>query len=456
MATVIRENIAPLHDKLTVNITKEDYLPTFDKNLKEYAKKANIPGFRKGMVPAGLIKKMYGQNLFNEDILKNVEKHLGNYLTTEKLDIFAQPLPLNNNISSMDMNSTKDYSFSFDVGLKPNFTVDLAAITPIKYVVDVTDTMIDEEVARLQTRFGNMTEPETISNDEQVLNVTFTEVDEEGNVPENGINKPNSLIVKYFHPNFRPQLMGLKKDDVVDVHIATAFEDKERAAVLEDLGLDKNEAASADRTFKMTITKIGFVEAANLDETFFAAAYPAKEIKTIEDFRATVKEDISAYYASQSRNQIFDQIYHGLVDNTSIDFPATFLKRWLQVGTEKMRSAEEAEVEYPNFCKQLTWTLVSTKLQEEEKVEVLPNDIKDFAKAQLFQYMGGQMDMMGENNQWIDDYANRMLQDKKFVEDAYQRISTEKLFAALENRVSTKDESISVEAFAEKVKPHNH
>ena len=456
MAKVIRENVGLLTDKLTVTISTEDYLSAFDKNLKQYAKTANIPGFRKGLVPAGLIRKMHGANLFQEEVLKTVEKEMNSYMFVHKLDIFAQPLPVENDARTLDCNNPKDYTFAFEIGLKPAFDLDVKSINVTKFKIDVTDAMIDDEVARLQTRFGKMTEPETVTNDEDVLNVNFTELDVEGNAPEAGINKANSVLVKYFTDDFKKKVLGLKVDDVLNVHLATAFGDTERAAILEDLGLDKNEAGSADKTFKMTITKIGFVEKAEMNDEFYVAAYPSKDIKTEEAFRAAVKEDIVVYHDAQSRNQMSDQIYHYLLDNTAMEFPETFLKRWLKVGGEKPKTDAEVAIEYPSFTNQLKWTLISSKLIADNKIEVLPNDIKAFAKAQLFQYMGGQMNMLGENNQWVDDYADRMMQDKKFVEDSYQRISTEKVFASLEANVTGTEEAISAEAFAEKLHNHHH
>ena len=259
MATINRENIGLLHDKLIVTLNKEDYFGNFEKNLKQYAKTANIPGFRKGMVPAGMIKKMHGQSVFQDEVLKTVEKEMNQYLNSEKLEIFAQPIPLENEGSKLDMNNPGEVKFAFEIGLKPEFDSNASTINVTKYVVTVTDAMIQEEVERLQTRNGIMTEPETVDSEEHVLNVTFTELDAEGNVLEAGINKANSLLVKYFAPAFRGQLLGKKKDDIVDVHLATAFEDKEREVVLADLGLNKDEAGSADKTFKMTLTKIGFV-----------------------------------------------------------------------------------------------------------------------------------------------------------------------------------------------------
>ena len=456
MATVTRENIGLLNDKLTVTILKDDYYPSFEQSLKKYAKTANIPGFRKGMVPVGVVKKMYGHGVFTEEVLKNVEKSLNDYLTSEKLEIFAQPLPLDSDASHINVNEPKDYTFNFEVGLKPEFELDASTIKVTRYKIEVTEAMIDEEVDRLRVRNGKMTEPEEVTNDENVLNVTFAEADADGNVLEGGIVKDNSLLVKYFSESFRSNFHGKKKDDTVLIQLKAAFDEKELDFILTDLGLTKDNKEDADKYFKLTISKVGFVEKAELDETFFIAVYPNKEIKTTEEFRAAVKEEIENYNAAQSSNQVHDQIYHHLLDHVHIDLPESFLKRWIQTGGEKPKTAEEAETEYPSFASQLKWSLASNKLMEENKIEVLPEDIRDFAKQQLFQYMGGQLGALGDNQQWIEDYANRMMQDKKFVEDSYHRISTEKMFSAVEKLVHTTEELISAEDFASKLHHHHH
>lgn len=453
MATVTRENIGLLTDKLTVTLNKEDYFSGFEQSLKKYAKNANIPGFRKGMVPAGLVKKMYGQSVFTDEVLRTVEKELNTYLTKEELDIFAQPLPLDNDARALDMNNPADVSFAFEIGLKPSFDIDAKKIKVTRYVINVTDEMMNQEIERLQVRNGKMTEPEAVTGDDNVLNVKFIESDKDGNEVEAGISKDNSLLVKYFEEKFRKKLMGKKNEDTVVLQLEKAFEDKEREAILADLGLT---AEDGKRYFKLLITKVGLVEKAELNAELFASVYPNAEITTEEAFRTEVKKEIENYYAQQSRNQVHDQIYHHLVDHISMEFPESFLKRWLQTGGEKPKTAEEAEKEYPGFVNQLKWTLVSSKLATDNKIEVAPDDIREFAKQQLLSYMGGQLGALGDNQQWVDDYTNRMMQDRKFVEDSYHRISTEKLFALLESQVTAKEEIISAEAFAEKLHHHHH
>ena len=261
MATVARENVGLLTDKLIVKISKDDYFTSFDKKIKEYAKTANIPGFRKGMVPVGMVKKMYGPSIFTDEVLKTVEKELYTYLSTEKPDIFAQPLPLENDVRGLDMNNPADYEFGFEIGLKPAF--ELAPLNKAKltlHKVKATDEQVQEEVVRMQIKGGKMTEPETIDNEENVLNVLFTESDKDGNVVEGGIEKENSVILKYLTAAAQKQFTGKKKDDTVVIKLSEAFDADKLEMMLQDLGFAKEDKAAADKFFKLTIVKVGLVE----------------------------------------------------------------------------------------------------------------------------------------------------------------------------------------------------
>jgi trigger factor len=459
MATVTRENVGLLTDKITVNIAKGDYLPSFEKALKNYGKQANIPGFRKGMVPAGLIKKMYGNSVFTDEVLRTVEKELTTYMSNEKLEIFAQPLPLpENDARQIDMGNPADYSFAFEVGLKPAFTLaDLGSAKPTFHKVDVTPEMVEEEVERQRTRNGKMTEPETVGSDENVLNLHFTETDASGEPVEGGISKDNSLLVKYFNEATRPKWIGLKKGDFIVLQPSAAFDEKERVWVLNDLGLAKEDVAGADKYFKAAITKVGLIEKADFNEELFKAAYPDKNIKTEAEFRDSIKEQIQAYWDGQSRNQLQHNLYHELLDHTHIDFPEDFLKRWMQTGGEKPKSQTEVEQEFPSFVNQLKWTLIVDKVIHDNGIDVTQDEIKGFARQQLLGYMGGQLDQPGGGEQpWIADYVQRMMQDRKFVEDTVHRIQTEKVFGWAETQIKPVEKAISQAEFQHLVEGHQH
>ena len=210
MATITKESIGRLHDKLTVKLEKSDYLPSFEKVVKDYSKKANIPGFRKGQVPAGLIKKMYGVSLFTDEVLKTVDRELVNYIQADKLEIFAQPLPLEMDITQIDFNNPAEYTFHFEVGVKPEFDLpDWKKTKTINYKVEITASMIDDEVSRLRKSYGNLKE-ERGHTEENRVDLSFIEVDENGaEVPE-GIKKDNLLLVKQFAVGSRPAFIGKK------------------------------------------------------------------------------------------------------------------------------------------------------------------------------------------------------------------------------------------------------
>lgn len=453
MATVVRENIALLNDKIIIKVGKEDYLPSFEKKLKEYSKTVNIPGFRKGMVPAGMIKKMYGPSIYTDEILKTVEKQLYNYLETEKPDIFAQPLALDADIRKLDVNNPADYEFGFEIGLKPAFEIaPLVNANATLHIVTATEEMLQQEVDRMLIKGGKMTEPETVESEEAVLNILFSEVDKDGNTIEGGIEKENSVIVKYFTADVQKQFMGKKKEESVVLQLSAAFEKDKLEAFVQDLGIDKEDAKAANKYFKLAIVKIGLVEKRELNEEFFNEVFPGAAVATEEEFRKKLKEEIEQYWNGQSSNQLHDQLYHYLLEETKIEFPDQFLKRWLQVGGEERKTPEQAEAEFPGFSNQLKWTLISDKIVKENKLEVSAEELKESMRAEVMRYFGG-MSMSGDTS-WLDSYVDRMLKDEKQVDASYRRLITDKLFNWAQQQVTPVEKQVTGEELT--AMQHNH
>ncbi len=455
MATVVRENIGLLHDKIIVNIEKSDYLPAFEKKLKEYGKTANIPGFRKGMVPAGMIKKMYGASIFSDEILKGVEKQLYTYLNDEKPEIFAQPLPLESDMSKIDINNPIDYAFNFEIGLKPDYSLPEFSKANITFhKVTVTEDMVNEEMNRMQIKAGKMTEPEIIDNDENVLTVLFTESDDSGIPVEGGISKENSVLLKYFTPEMQEQLRGKKAGDSFIFQLDKSFPADKLELMLQDLGFDKNDAEAAKKYFKLEVVKIGLVEKREMNEELFNEVFPGRNIKSEEELREALKGEIQQYWDAQSRNQMHDQLYHFMLDETKMEFPESFLKRWLQTGGEKPKSADEAENEYPAFNNQLKWTLISDRIIRENELEVSNEELREHMKTEVMRYFGTMN--MGEDMSWLDAYMDRMMKDEKQVDATYRRLITEKLFGHIETQVTPEEKAVSSEELTAMQHNHNH
>ena len=455
MATVARDNIGLLNDKITIKVSKEDYFPSFEKKLKEYSKTVNMPGFRKGMVPAGLIKKMYGPSIFTDEVLKTVEKELYTYLDTEKPEIFAQPLALDADIRSMDVNNPDDYEFGFEIGLKPAFEIaplGKAKITMNK--VNVSDEMLQEEVSAMQAKGGKLNEVEAIESEETEITLLFTECEKEGTIIEAGIQKEISVLLKDFSSATQKQLKDKKKEDTLVVQLSKAFEEDKIDIVLNQLGLEKDDKTSAKKFFQLTIVKIALLEKRELDETFFKEVFPGTTVATEDEFRKKLKEEIEQYWDGQSRNQLHDQLYHYLLDDTKIEFPAEFLKRWLQTGSEQRKTAQQAEEEYPTFCNQLKWTLISDRLIKENDLQVKPEELKASMKAEVMRYFS-QMSIIGDDTSWLDTYVDQMMKDEKQVDATYRRLITDNLFKYVESQVKPNEKLVTVEELAA-MQHHHH
>jgi len=366
-------------------------------------------------------------------------------------------LPDEINLRQLNMNSPAEYHFSFEIGLKPEFTlVDLATLKTTRFKVQVTDEMINNEIARLQNRYGTMKDEDTINSDENILNVAFIEVDENGNELSEGIRKDNSLLVKYFAESIRKDLMGKTKNDYIIITLQSAFEDKEREWVISDLGLGKDDTSAVNKRFKMLITKVGLLEKKELNQEFFNQLYPAGDVTSEADFRNKIKDEIRAYWDGQAKSQLQHQAYHELLDRTEIKFPEDFLKKWMksQGQNEETKTDEQIEKEFPTFINQLKWTLISDKIVSENGIQVNPDEIRNFARQQLFGYMG--MGALDEEQPWVKDYVEKMMKDRKFIEDAYNRIQSQKILEWAESLLKPEDQQISAEDFTKLVETHQH
>ena len=248
--------------------------------------------------------------------------------------------------------------------------------------------------------------------------------------------------------------MGKKVDDVITVQLSKAFDEDKLAMILQDLGFEKDNKDAAKKYFNLEIVKIGLVEKRALDETFFKEIYPAKDIKTEDELKASIKEEIQQYWDAQSKNQLQDQLYHYLIDETKMEFPAEFLKRWLQTGGEKPKTAEEAEAEFPGFSNQLKWTLISDKLIQDNKLQVTNEELRDNMKAEIMRYFG--TINLGDDAGWIESYIDRMMKDEKQVDSSYRRLITDKLFNFIETQVKPKEKEVTGEELNGMMHTHHH
>jgi trigger factor len=444
MATVSRENIGTLHDKLTVKLEKEDYLPAFEKKLKQYAKTANVPGFRKGMVPTSMLKKMYGQAVFTDEVLHTAGHKLEEYLSKEKLAIFAQPMALPNDTLKLDMNNPSEVDLSFEIGLKPEFDVDAVKSKThlTRYRVDVSDKMVEDEVTRTARRYGKVEEHETINGKEDIVYSTYELCDSEGNVIAESQKTEDTVRLENLPAKLQSIIMGKKAGDTLVLRPADIAEGDELTAFLKDPLKQGPEAAN--NYYKFTITKVGLLMPHELNAELFAQVFQNAEVKDEAEFKSKIKEELSREFERISNDRLHNEIFELLVHNTPLQLPVPFLKRWMKEGGEKPKSETEVETEFGSFEHQLRWTLISDKLIIDNNIQVGEEEVMNDIKNKVLAYFGMQAD---DDAPWLESYMAKVSKDEKTIDETYRRLLYEKLFKTLESKFDVAEKQVSEEEF---------
>jgi trigger factor len=445
MATVTRENIGTLHDRINVKLSKEDYLPSFEKSLKHYAKSANVPGFRKGMVPAGMVRKMYGQSLFSDEILRTASSQLEDYLKKEAVAIFAQPMIVRNDQPlRLDMNAPSEVDFSFEIGLKPDFE-----LTPLKnktkltrYKVAVADKMVDDEVERIKRRYGKAEDQETVTNKDNIIYCKYEACDEAGNVLAESQMVEDTALLEKMPAKLQEMLMGKKAEDTLVFKPADVCTTEELPGFMKDpfkLGVE-----SANQHYKMTLTKVAQLIPAELTPELFGQVFQNADVADEAAFRELIRTELGREYERISRERLQNEMFEVLVHQTPIQLPVDFLKRWLKEGGEKPKTEAEVEKEFPGFDHQLRWTLISDKLILDNKISVSRDEVMEDLKTRVLAYFGMTTD---EDAPWLESYMVKVAKDEKTLDETYRRLLFDKLFLFLETQFNMEEKEVGEEEF---------
>jgi trigger factor len=456
MAIITQTNLGMLHEKISVTIQKSDYLPAYEKALKEYAKKATLPGYRKGMIPPSTIKRMYGTNILNDEILKKAGKEIESYVVAQKLKFFGRPLPVDNGTPfRFDVNNPQDYTFDFEIGLQKDFAI--TALDGSKsmdaYKVIVTEQMIDEEVEKVRYRAGKMSDIELIGHEDDVINVTFN-----ANGSDAEAKQTNSLLVKYFSADSQAKLMGKAVNDTIEIILGSAFDDKLLPAILKDLNLDPTDESAKGLYYNMTIDKIGHVEKAVLDAGLFDDIYKGAGIADEADFRARLQSEIQGYWDGQGRNKLHNEMYEMLVHETEIDIPTQFMKRWIAEGGEKPKPMAEVEAEWSKYDHSMRWELICGKIANENQINVSREEVEQGIRNSVKQYFA-QMGMMADMNtdaEWMQGVVDKQMKDANATNEIYNQVMTEKLFGFLETKMQINFKEVALEEFMSAPSKHHH
>ncbi len=450
MAEVIRENIGNLHDKLIINVSKELYMPSVEKSLKEYAKKATIPGFRKGMVPTGMIRKMYGQSTLYDEVTRKASYLLEEYLKKENLSIFGSPMVLpRNQPLPLDINKPVDVEFEFEIGLKPEFDIAsvISAATINRYTIIVDDKLIDNEIERLKIQHGVKEYKEIISDkDDYVYLNTKLEGEVESEHETDDQNNPEEADVEIelskLPIKIQEILMGKTKGETLLFIPGEVTSESELDAFLADTL--KMSDDKSNENIEIKIVNIASVKPLEMGEELFTKVYNNPEIADETSFREQLQKELTAEFNRITNERLQNEIFELLVHNTNISLPIPFLKRWLMEGGENVKTVEEVENEFGSFEHQLRWQLITDKIIIENKLNVSREEVEETVKAQVLNYFG-----IGnaESKAWLDSYVDKVMKDKKMLEETYLNIMSQKIFVFLETQFKFKDTVIEEAEF---------
>ncbi len=431
---ITRNNIDALNAVVTIELERNDFQENVDKVLSNYKKNANIPGFRKGHVPMSLVKKQYGMAVMFEEVNKLLQEKLNTYLTEEKIDILGNPLPV-----AKDVDWEADtLSFDFELGLVPEFKVDLAAKNNItKYTIVADDEMLNEQVEYIQKQYGKLVSKEKVEEGDDIRVKAVNTAEGIENTASFNIN---DIRTKTNQKKF----VGKKTGDEVVVSTKGLFEDDHKLMNVLKVEHDKVHGLDIEVTF--TIEEVTTTEKAELNQEFFDKLFGEGEVTSVEQLKEKIKEDSEKQFAAQADQKFNNDVIEFLVENTKFDLPETFLKKWLQTVSETPMTEEQAAEEYVKSEKGLRYQLIEGKIITENGLQVTFEELKDYTsnliKEQMAQF--GQTDPSDAD---VENIVARVLSNQEEVRRISGQLMNEKLLKLFEEKVSANSKEVSFKEF---------
>ena len=436
---ITKENVDALNAILKVDIVAEDYKDKVTEVLNDYRKKANIPGFRKGNVPMGMVRKQYGKSVMIDEVNKLLQEGLNKFLVEEKLDILGNPLPVVKDDFSWD---TDKFSFEFELGLAPEFDVDVKGKNKItEYKIVATDDLIDKEVENIQNRYGKLI---TLEEGEEHANVTGTFVNE-----EEGINKKSTFLVNDLKgKKNEKKFIGAKVGDVIELETKKLFEEDYKLS--QALGVTKEVADELDVKVTFTIEEISKTEPADLDQELFGKLFPDGSVTTVTELKEKIKQDAEGQFQQQADQQLLNAVTEHFIESTKFELPAEFLQKWLQTAGEQELSEDEAKEEYNKSEKGLRYQLIEGKIMKDNDIKLeyaeLLDYTKGFIKAQMAQFGN-----MNPEEEELNNIAGRVLSNKDEAQRLQSQLISQKLLSFFKENMEFKTKEVSYEDFIKEV-----
>lgn len=430
-----RKNIDKLNAVITVNIQAADYKDQVEKVLSNYKKNANIPGFRKGHIPMGMVKKQFGKAVLIEEVNKLIQEKLNEYLKKEEIDILGNPLPKNE--AEIDWTG-EDFSFEFELGLAPEFTVDVTKKATVHYQIEADKAMIENQIKTIRNQYGKLIAKDKAEAGDE-LTGTFSNEEQEID------HKATFDLDLVKGKKQREALVGAVVGTEVTLNTKDLFKEQKDLERMLGIGADKAKDLKTDVVF--TIAEINKREKAELNQELFDKLFGPGNVSSEKELKEKIKEDAERQFVQQSDQKLLNDVIDTLIDNTKFDLPEDFLKRWIQSTGEAKLNQEEAAAEYERSVKGLRYQLIEGKLREEhEELQLKFEDLNAYAnemiKMQMMQY--GHPNPSDEE---VTGIVARIMSNEDEVRRMSEQLNTKNLLAFFKANAKLKTKKVNYEDF---------
>ena len=441
------QNIDKVSGLLTVKLEKADYQEKVDKSLKTFRQKAQIPGFRKGMVPMSLVKKMYGKSVIAEEVNKLLSEKVYDYIKSNNVNMLGEPLPNEEKQQVIDFDTMEEFEFVFDIALAPEFKAEVNNTDKVDYyTIEVTDEMVENQVKAYTQRNGKYDQVSAYE-DNDMLKGLIAELDENGNTKEGGIQVEGAVLMPSYMKNDEQKAIfaNAKVNDVLVFNPNAAY-DGHDAEIASLLKIEKEAAAEMKSNFSFQVEEITRFVPGDLNQELFDQVFGKDAVKTEEEFRAKVKEGIAAQFVADSDYKFLIDAHKMLMEKVGkLEFPDALLKR-IMLLNNKEKGEEFVAENSEKSVEELTWHLIKEQLVKDNEIKVEQEDVinmaKDATKAQFAQY-----GMMTVPEDILENYAQEMLKKKENVDGLVGRVVEAKLATALKAKVTLNNKTVSMEEF---------
>jgi trigger factor len=442
---ITKENVDALTAVIKIKVGPEDYLNNVEKTLREHQKKASMPGFRPGKVPAGMIRKMYGKSVLADELNRILGDTLYNYIREQKLDVLGNPLPKEDRHPEIELDGNKEFEFLYDLALQPEFKVEFSPNEKhTRYVVKIDKDLLDKYSNDIARRYGQIATAETTGEHDLVYG-DFVELDASGEILAGGIFKSSTLYLEKLNETRKAKLLGLKAGDKATLEVSEIAESP--AELSSKLGITPDQAGTLTSKFQFTVKSINRLAPAELNQELFDKMYGPGVVNSMEEFHGKISEELTSMFRNDSENKLKNDIVKAIIQKTQFSLPDDFLKRWMMAVSKNPATPEQIDQEYDQYREALRWQLIENKIYKDNNIAVTNDEAVDYVKGLVRQNYekSGRTDVSEEE---LNATSSRVLEKEEEAKRVFDSLYHEKLMTLFQTKLKIEEKEIPYEEFS--------